>query len=79
MSTPQFDQFWRGVAAREESSGRTFPVQARFAADVEGKTPVTIVLEDDEPFVVVDEKRGALRDALDLHAASAPLAPNKAT
>ena len=78
MSTPEFDTFWQQLAKREETTGNTFQVQARFAADVERATPVRVILEDGEPFVLVDDVLQGLQAKLRPRKVTSGFAPNEA-
>lgn len=65
MSTEEADNFWTRMAELSRARGRPFQVEARFAGDAGGATPLRIVLESDEPVVVLSDELDALHAQLD--------------
>jgi MoxR-like ATPase len=55
------DAFWKRMDALQTERGKPFRVTARFRADESIATPVTIVLEEDEPFA---EPSDALKERM---------------
>ncbi len=65
MAAPDSTHLWSWLADQVLSRGKPLRLRARFSGDVEGKTPVFLVVREGEPMVEPSPEARALFDQVD--------------